>query len=659
MMGSSSSWSAQTFGSSSSCVGAGFGQTVGSVSSTPWATFPWPSPTFMVSHTPPSGSPCCNFMGVSEQGSRVCAYAPTAVDGPSNFYQIQSISAMLVNCNKSHEELRHEDYERGDRGGDSLQKSINPTPIFPVFSSPSFGLSCSSTPAFHFEAHDSSHCSISGTVSPSFARARPFPESTEHPPAELLPSTRGSTFSSHPFCAVREKKSSNPFWLPSAQSSFSSGDLQSLTQGHSSYTPGLPFYHYLPSKLASMGITPPLSHTEFLKNPSTYCPSSYQSPFTAQVGGAHSASASTQSMTTATLPCPHFATSTSVPTMCRDNIFSNSAGALNTDLAEATSTQGTFGQNFPTTYTQPGKTPLIGSSIAHSKPALSSDAHCTSVNLDYPNNTLELHLPVNVRLLRIHFSSSNDGAGISQVHSGHVAKSTEAPISLSIYPGENHELIIQSVARPAKDQMGKQSSSTGGSDPSKVHNSIGRPPSKSAGNQEGSNGDAHSIQKSLAAPERQVITRSVLPRLYNADYYTVPSIVELAVNESEEPGYCSRVPHFTVGRHGYGSVRFDGETDVRKLDIASIVEFNNREILVYRDESNTPPVGQGLNKPAEVTLLNVKCIDQKTGLQFTGGPTVDRYKETLVQWTKEHDAEFVSFDPMKGEWKFKVKNFSQ
>ena len=181
-------------------------------------------------------------------------------------------------------------------GGDSLQKSINPAPIFPVSSSPSFGLSCSSTPAFHFEAHDSSHCSISGTVSPSFARARPFPESTEHPPAELLPSTRGSTFSSNPFCAVREKKSSNPFWLPSAQSSFSSGDLQSLTQGHSSYTPGLPFYHYLPSKLASMGITPPLSHTEFLKNHSTYCPSSYQSPFTAQVGGAHSASASTQSM---------------------------------------------------------------------------------------------------------------------------------------------------------------------------------------------------------------------------------------------------------------------------------------------------------------------------------------------------------------------------
>ncbi|CAO2202794.1 unnamed protein product [Urochloa humidicola] len=413
--------------------------------------------------------------------------------------------------------------------------------------------------------------------------------------------------------------SSNPFWLPSAvpQSSFASGDLQSSTQGLGYSTPSLSFYGYLPSKLASMEIqTPPPSHAAFQKNPSAYCPSSYPSPFTAHGGGARSASAWTPSM------------------------------------------QGTFSQNFPTTSTQPRTGPMVGSSVAHSEPALSSDAHCTSVNVDYPNNTVELHLPVNVRIVRIHFSSSNDGDGTSQVHADCVAKASDAPISLCIYPGRNHELTIQSMDRTAKSHMGKQSSSTGESDHSKVHNSTGHPPSRSAGNEDGSNSDAHLTQKSAAALERGVITGSVLPRLYNADYYTVPSIVELAVKESDEPGYCSHVPDFTVGRHGYGSVKFDGETDVRKLDIASIVEFNNREILVYRDESKTPPIGQGLNKPAEVTLLNVKCIDEKTGLQFTGGPTVNRYKEILVQWTKEHGAEFVSFDPVKGEWKFRVKNFS-
>ncbi|CAL4949826.1 unnamed protein product [Urochloa decumbens] len=613
MMGSSSSWfgSGQNFGSFSSSPG-GFGQTMGSVSSTPW--------------------------GVSKMGSRVCAYRPTTYDDPLQVLHLQSISAMLAHCNKSHEELRHEDYERGDRGvgGDSLQKSTTPAPIFPVSSSPSFGLSCSSTPSF--------------TSSPTTHFIAPLSDTIRHPPTELQPPTRGPT------------SGYNPFWLPSAvpQSSFSSGDLQSSTQGLSYSTASLSFYGYLPSKLASMAIqTPPRSHTAFQKSPSTHCPSSCPSPFTAHVGGAHSASAWTPSMqTTATLQCPHFSTSTSVPAVCRDNIFSNSASASNTALAESTSIQGTFSQNFPTTSTQPAKGPLIGSSVAHSEPTLSSDAHFTSVNVDYPNNTVELHLPASVRIVRIHFSPSNNGGGTSQSHSDCVSKASDAPISLSIYPGENHERTIQSMERAAKSHMGKQSSSTAGSDRSKVHNSTGHPPSRCAGNQDGSNSDAHLTQKSAAALERGVITGSVLPRLYNADYYTVPSIVELAVKESDEPGYCSHVPDFTVGRHGYGSVKFDGETDVRKLDIASIVEFNNREILVYRDESKTPPVGQGLNKPAEVTLMNVKCIDQKTGLQFTGGPMIDRYKEILVQWTKEHGAEFVSFDPVKGEWKFKVKNFS-
>ncbi|CAO2208218.1 unnamed protein product [Urochloa humidicola] len=537
---------------------------------------------------------------------------------------------MLVYCNKSHEELRHEDYERGDRGGDSLQKSITPAPIFPV-TSPSFGLSCSSTPSF--------------TFSPWTHSISPFQETIKHPPAELQRPTPGPTFSS------------NPFGLPSSapQSSFSSGDLQSSTQGLSYSTPGLSFYRYPPSKLAQ---TPPPSHTEFQNNASTYFPSSHLSPLTAHVEGAHSASAWPPAMqTTATLQFPHFSTSTSAPAACRDNIFRNSASASNTALEKTTYTQGMFNQNFPTTSTQPGKGPLVGSSVVHSEPALSSDAHRTSVNVVYPNSIVELQLPVSVRIVRIRFSSSNDDAGTSQVHSDCVAKASDAPISLSIYPGENCELTIQLSERTAKSHMGKQSN--GESDCGKVHNSTSHPPSRSAGNQDGSNGDAHLTQKSAAAPERVVITGSVLPRLYNADYYTVPSIVELAVKESDEPGYCSRVLDFTVGRHGYGSVKFDGETDVRKLDIASIVEFNNREILVYKDESKTPPVGQGLNKPAEVTLLNVKCIDQKTGLQFTGGPMVDRYKEILVQWTKEHDAEFLSFNPMKGEWKFKVKNFSQ
>jgi nuclear pore complex protein Nup98-Nup96 len=183
-------------------------------------------------------------------------------------------------------------------------------------------------------------------------------------------------------------------------------------------------------------------------------------------------------------------------------------------------------------------------------------------------------------------------------------------------------------------------------------------PSGPAGEHKGNISDVPLTERSpFGAPGCKAVNESVLPRLYKADYYTLPSVAELAARECQEPGCCSRVKDFTVGRHGYGSVKFDGETDVRMLDIASIMEFKDREINVYRDESKRPPVGQELNKPAEITLLNVKCVDQKSGLQLMEGPAVDAYKEILTQWTKSHDAEFISFDAVKGEWKFRVEHF--
>jgi nuclear pore complex protein Nup98-Nup96 len=183
-------------------------------------------------------------------------------------------------------------------------------------------------------------------------------------------------------------------------------------------------------------------------------------------------------------------------------------------------------------------------------------------------------------------------------------------------------------------------------------------PSGPAGEQKGNISDAPLTERSpFGAPVCKAINESVLPRLYKADYYTLPSVAELAARECQEPGYCSHVKDFTVGRHGYGSVKFDGETDVRMLDITSIMEFKDREINVYRDESKRPPVGQELNKPAEITLLNVKCVDQKSGVQLMEGPAVDAYKEILAQWTKSHGAEFISFDAVKGEWKFRVEHF--
>ncbi|XP_050386592.1 nuclear pore complex protein NUP96 [Argentina anserina] len=144
-----------------------------------------------------------------------------------------------------------------------------------------------------------------------------------------------------------------------------------------------------------------------------------------------------------------------------------------------------------------------------------------------------------------------------------------------------------------------------------------------------------------------------LPTLEAADYYMQPSLAELAAREGMDPGYCARVLDFTVGRFGYGAVKYPGETDVRCLDLDKIVKFRRHEVIVYEDESGKPLVGEGLNKPAEVTLMiqtRLPCVDR-------------RRKENIVKILRQsvegQGAHFVSFNPGNGEWKFFVNHFSR
>lgn len=137
------------------------------------------------------------------------------------------------------------------------------------------------------------------------------------------------------------------------------------------------------------------------------------------------------------------------------------------------------------------------------------------------------------------------------------------------------------------------------------------------------------------------------------DYYTEPSLKELGDLELLNPGYCSKVRDFTIGRVGYGCVKFIGETDVRYLDLEEIVKFNRHEVVVYEDECGKPPVGQGLNKPALVTLV------LKLGMSGFGGDGFSKVVERLRVSADKQGAEFVSYDPLSGEWKFSVCHFSR
>ena len=170
--------------------------------------------------------------------------------------------------------------------------------------------------------------------------------------------------------------------------------------------------------------------------------------------------------------------------------------------------------------------------------------------------------------------------------------------------------------------------------------------------------DGISADSEDATKDQELLATVDVPsKLQQPDYYTEPQISELEAKERAKPGYCRRVKDFVVGRHGYGSIKFFGETDVRKLDLETLIQFNNREVIVYLDESKKPPVGEGLNIPAEITLLNIKCINKKTGMQCVDGSMIDRYTTMLKKKAASQGAEFLSYDPVEGEWKFKVKHF--
>ncbi|XP_068658024.1 nuclear pore complex protein NUP98A-like [Aristolochia californica] len=100
-------------------------------------------------------------------------------------------------------------------------------------------------------------------------------------------------------------------------------------------------------------------------------------------------------------------------------------------------------------------------------------------------------------------------------------------------------------------------------------------------------------------------------------------------------------------------------TNVGVLGLEGVTEFNNKEVIVYMDEIKKPLAGQSLNNLAKVTLLNILCLNKKTGQQYTNDPKVEKYKEMLKKKAKDQGAEFASYDPVRGEWKFTVKHFSR
>ncbi|XP_015073322.1 nuclear pore complex protein NUP98A isoform X1 [Solanum pennellii] len=733
-----------------------FGQSTSAFGSSPFGTttsaFGAQSSAFGAQTSASSfGNPSFGQSAVGGQrgGTRVAAYQATPDADNSSGTQpakLESISAMPVYKEKSHEELRWEDYQLGDKGGPAPagqstgginfgssafassstspfgQSSANPftsstssNPFAPkpsTFSTPNFGVP--TTPAFNTSAFPSSNTSnpfgSTSSTSPSlFGSTSAFGQSTS---PTLFGSASASGFGS----------STSIFGSSSAQTtasafgpSLSFGNTQSSPLFQST-TPSFgqtnSAFGQTTSSFAQT--TPAFGQSNLFSTPST----GFGSNLFSSAPLLNTSSTMGFGQTTPSLSTPFQLTQPSQNSAFGFNNFGQTQGAA------ASGFGGT-----PSLFSQP---PAIQSSVVAqpsvvtnpfgtlpAMPQMSIGRTGTSSSIQYGISSLPVvDKPVPVRISSLltsrHISQrrvrlparkyhpktegtkvpffSDDDETPSTPKADALFVPRENPRALVIRPldqwpsrggvekvspskhmsipvhenGKTAEVVCAPVNEASAKDKNKDLVENGldkeGFDSTKLNqkpNGLHEGQHLRKGGGSSITLTGHRAGEAAIVYEHGADIEALMPKLCHSDYYTEPRIQELAAKERAEPGFCRRVKDFVVGRHGYGSIKFIGETDVRRLDLESLIQFNNREVIVYMDESKKPPVGQGLNKPAEVTLLNIKCFDKKTGQQYTEGPRIEKYKEMLKRKAGDQGAEFVSYDPVKGEWKFRVQHFSK
>ncbi|XP_052793615.1 nuclear pore complex protein Nup98-Nup96-like [Mya arenaria] len=147
--------------------------------------------------------------------------------------------------------------------------------------------------------------------------------------------------------------------------------------------------------------------------------------------------------------------------------------------------------------------------------------------------------------------------------------------------------------------------------------------------------------------------------LMRPGYYTIPSFEALA-ELVDEDGNCY-VEDLTIGREGYGSIFFPGITNITDMNFDEIVFFRRKEVIVYPDDDNKPPEGEGLNKKAEITLDCVWPRDKSLGTPIKSPEKLQamKWQDKIEANSLKVGARFKDYRPETGSWVFEVKHFSK
>ncbi|KAF2770538.1 hypothetical protein EJ03DRAFT_381996 [Teratosphaeria nubilosa] len=144
----------------------------------------------------------------------------------------------------------------------------------------------------------------------------------------------------------------------------------------------------------------------------------------------------------------------------------------------------------------------------------------------------------------------------------------------------------------------------------------------------------------------------------NGEYYVDPPIRDLK-NMSRKQ--LQNLGKLTVGRHGYGWIEFQGPIDLSTVPLdhicGDIVQLTTRQATVYKDDTDKPMMGRGLNVPSIIHLENSwpRSHGGKRAVHATEGRLSEKHIQRLQ---KVGGTRFEKYDPKTGIWTFKVDHFT-
>ena len=68
--------------------------------------------------------------------------------------------------------------------------------------------------------------------------------------------------------------------------------------------------------------------------------------------------------------------------------------------------------------------------------------------------------------------------------------------------------------------------------------------------------------------------------------------------------WVGRVSNSLLWFIGYGSIYFEGDVNLTNLNLDDIVHIRRKEVIVYLDDNQKPPVGEGLNRYEFIYIFN-------------------------------------------------------